>query len=194
MNPIRFSLTSKVIKPWPVLSHNVLVIYWSKMNYPHIQQLKTTSSSKFLWIRSLDRGNLDSLVLGLPQGCSHLTSQRGRIYFLGYSNDCWQDSFTPEPLERHLPRYRASYNTAACFIGLPVRRRAREMSQTERHGVLKPGFYSLGKKSLGAAHTQGQETAGGCHAQKMGVIGASVRVRLPCRHARPCSCLPSALF
>lgn len=48
------------------------------------------------------RANVDSLALGLPQGCSHLKNHWGSIYFLAYSGGCWQDSFTPEPLERDL--------------------------------------------------------------------------------------------
>lgn len=51
------------------------------------------------------RTNVESLTLGRPQGCSYFKSHWGRIYFLAYSCGCWQNSFTPEPLERDLPPF-----------------------------------------------------------------------------------------
>lgn len=51
MNSHTLTLTPKVSKPWPVLSHTVLVIYWSKMNCPTFRTLKqhtfTISQSPF---------------------------------------------------------------------------------------------------------------------------------------------------
>ena len=102
MNPHTLLVTPKVIKPWPVLSHTVLVIYWGKMNYPKFSSLKqhTFIISQFLWSRSLDGVYLDPLALGLSQDCSHLRSHlKGPLPSLlkwslaGFSYEsCWWEA------------------------------------------------------------------------------------------------------
>lgn len=144
MNPHTLFTGLKINKPWPDWSHNVLVIYWSKTNYPQIQQRKTTQTFIISWF----------LQVGLMWILWHWVSHKA-VVISKITGEAFTSLLTQVVVGRiHLPLspwketslpffpggccYRAPHNRAACFIRAPARKRARETSKIGSYSLLQP--------------------------------------------------------